>query len=127
LLVGVGPVQATEIVEQVAGPCVIRIVLSGTPKESIVTLIEERTIVETVTLREGVKTTTVVCTLVIAWCSSICCIVPPCCRRHRLGYFVVCGGAIIIITISYEIVFKLMPLYKFNLPTKLLLQILMVF
>ena len=60
LEVVVAPVQPTAIVEQVAVPCVICIVLSGTPKDSIVTLIGERTIVETVTLREGVKTTVVV-------------------------------------------------------------------
>ena len=56
------PVQVHVDVVQEAGPCVICRVLflSGTPKESIDTLIGERTIVETVTLRESIKTTAVV-------------------------------------------------------------------
>ena len=50
----VAPVQATVIAAQAAAPCAIRNVLSGTPKDYIVTLTEERTKIKTVTPREGV-------------------------------------------------------------------------
>jgi hypothetical protein len=72
LLVGAAPVGVTDKVDQVAVPRVTRIVLSGTPKDRIETLIEERTIVETETHREGIKVTAVVKALVIAYCSYIC-------------------------------------------------------
>ena len=54
------PEKVTGSAEQAAVPRVIWIVLSGTPKDCNATLIDERTIEETVTLREGVKTTVVV-------------------------------------------------------------------
>jgi len=54
------PVQVTEIVVQVAVPCAIRTVLSGTPKDCIATLIAERTNGVTETLREGIKTAAIV-------------------------------------------------------------------
>ena len=60
MLVIVEPVEVTATVVQVVVPCVIRIVLSGTPKDCIVTLIVERTIVATVTLRDSVELTVVV-------------------------------------------------------------------
>ena len=54
------PVMVTAIEAQGAVPCVIGIGLSGTPKESIATLIAERTIAVTVTLRDSVELTVVV-------------------------------------------------------------------
>ena len=60
MLIGVGTVQVNDIVDQVAGPYEIRVEFSGAPKESKVTLNAERTIVETPTLREGVKAAAVV-------------------------------------------------------------------
>tara|TARA_B110000093_G_scaffold168109_1_gene194936 strand:- start:367 stop:561 length:195 start_codon:yes stop_codon:yes gene_type:complete len=62
----------TETVEQEAGPCVICNVLSGTPKDCKDSLIVERTIEFTVTLRESVKAAAVVSALVIAWYSCGC-------------------------------------------------------
>ena len=59
-LVVVGPVQVTAIVAQGAEPCEIGIVLSGTPKDCIATLIVERTIVDTETFREGAKPAAIV-------------------------------------------------------------------
>ena len=53
-------VQKTVIGVHVAEPCFIYTALSGSPKECINILPAERTIVETVTLREGVKAAAVV-------------------------------------------------------------------
>jgi len=55
-----GPEEDTAIEVQEAGPYVIWIEHSGTPKESIETLSAELTTEATETLREGVKTTVVV-------------------------------------------------------------------
>ena len=52
--------QVTVTVVQVAVPCANCTVLRGTPKDCTVTLIVERTITTTVTLREGVKAAAVV-------------------------------------------------------------------
>jgi len=60
LLVIVVPVEATVKVVQEAVPCVICTVLSGTPKDCIATLVGERTIGVTVTLRESIKTAAVI-------------------------------------------------------------------
>tara|TARA_B110000902_G_C14207689_1_gene550199 strand:+ start:1249 stop:1431 length:183 start_codon:yes stop_codon:yes gene_type:complete len=60
LLGGVVPVDVTAKVDQEVVPCETCIVLSGTPKDYKVTLIFERTTLETVTLREAVKAAAVV-------------------------------------------------------------------
>tara|TARA_B110000093_G_scaffold154400_1_gene170698 strand:+ start:329 stop:511 length:183 start_codon:yes stop_codon:yes gene_type:complete len=60
LLVSVVPEKVTVIEAQEAVPCDIRIVLSGTPKESIATLIVERTTGAKGTHRDRVKATAVV-------------------------------------------------------------------
>ena len=56
--------------------------VSGTPKDCIVTLKVERTIVDTVTLREGVKAAAVVLALVVAYCACISFTVPSCGGGH---------------------------------------------
>jgi hypothetical protein len=60
LLAEVDPGEVTVTVGKAAVPSVIWKVLRGTPKDRIETLIEERTIDVTVTLREGVKAAVVV-------------------------------------------------------------------
>ena len=72
LLDEVVPVWVTVIVGQVAVPCVTRIAVTGTPKDRIATLIVERTIIATVTLRECIKAAAVVKALLVAWCSCVC-------------------------------------------------------
>ena len=64
--------QVTAAGVQEAAPCAIRNDLSGTPKDSIATLIVERTIADTETLREDIKATIVVRALVIAYCTCYC-------------------------------------------------------
>ena len=58
--VGGVPGQETTIVVQATVPRVICELTAGTPKIRTVTLIDERTIVVTITHREGIKTTAVI-------------------------------------------------------------------
>ena len=60
MLVEVTTVQETVNVEQEAVPCANCKDLSGTPKDCSETIIDERTIVETETLRDRVELTVVV-------------------------------------------------------------------